>query len=143
MTLHDIDLRIRALTTILALLDRQASPPTKGSSSIDLTVAIHIATLLTRGADKGPKGKIGLSFRPVAVATRVTAESTNILATIDGDPKSPGLSNVTQNPTLVDPPSFCPNKIKSKDLELDELKQFMRRCIGGLSRRYHGSLYFF
>jgi len=62
----------------------------------------------------------------------MTAESTNILATIDGDPKSPGLSNVfvvTQNPSLADPPSFCPNKIKSKDLELelDELKQFMRR----------------
>src|SRR6266852_448538 len=114
MTLQDIDMRIRALTTILTLLDRQASPPTKGSSSIDLTVAIHIATLLTRGANKGPEGKIRPSFRPVAVATRMTAESTNILATIDGDPKSPGLSNVfvvTQNPSLVDPPSFCPNKI--------------------------------
>jgi len=49
MTLHDIDMRIRALTTILTLLDRQARSPTKGPSSIDLTVATHIATLLTRG----------------------------------------------------------------------------------------------
>jgi len=62
----------------------------------------------------------------------MTVESTNILATIDGDPKSPGLSNgfvVAQNPTLGDPPSFRLDKIQSKDLELDQLKKFLRRCI--------------
>ena len=112
MTLHDIDMRIRALTTISTLLGRQASSPTKGPSSIDLTVATHIATLLSRNAGEGPRGKIGPSFRPIAVATRVMAGSTN-----NGDSKSPSLSNVfavTQNPTLGDPlPSASNRKIWS------------------------------
>ncbi|KAF8342320.1 uncharacterized protein EI90DRAFT_3032892 [Cantharellus anzutake] len=104
-TLGNIDLRIRALTTILSRLDPQASSPTKGPSSIEFKVAMHIATLLTRGTDK--RGMMGPNIRPFAVTTRTMVDSVNILAMIDRDdgeyPDTPesGLSNdfvTTQNP---------------------------------------------
>lgn len=97
---------------------------------------MHIATLLTRGADKGPKDKIGPSFRPIAVATWMTMESLNTLAAIDGDDevdlKGPGLSNefiVTQNPTLDGPTTFLPTEIQSKDLNPVEMEQLLSRYI--------------
>ncbi|KAF8322369.1 uncharacterized protein EI90DRAFT_2483160 [Cantharellus anzutake] len=125
--IHDIDLRIRALTTILSILDPQASSATKGPSSIEFKVAMHIATLLTRGADER-RGIVGPNIGPIAVAARTTVDSVNILATIDRDdneysdtPKS-GLSNdfvVTQNPTSDDRVAFgvTVTEIESKDLD--------------------------
>lgn len=47
-----MDLRIHALTTILSILEPQASSPTK-CPSIAFKVAVHIATLLTRRANRG------------------------------------------------------------------------------------------
>ncbi|KAF8340677.1 uncharacterized protein EI90DRAFT_2098086 [Cantharellus anzutake] len=126
--IHAIDLRIRALTTILSILDPQAGSPTKGPSSIEFKVAMHIATLLTRGADK-KRGRMGPNIRPIAVATRTTVDSVNILATIDRDdngyPDTPesGLSNdfvVTQNPTSDDDPNgfgVTVTEIESNDLD--------------------------
>jgi len=126
-----VDLNIRALTTILSILDPQASSPTKGPSSIEFKVATHIATLLTRGADK-KRGMMGPNIRPIAVATRTTADSVDILAAIDEDDYSNGLSNqfvVTQNPTSDDPNAFSVTEIESmvlNDVQRDEL---LSRCI--------------
>ncbi|KAF8342272.1 uncharacterized protein EI90DRAFT_3032685 [Cantharellus anzutake] len=128
---HDIDLRIRALTTILSILDPQASSPTRGPSSIEFKIAMHIATLLTRGADK-KEDMMRPNIRPIAVATRTTVDSVNILATIDKDnneyPNAPesGLSNdfvIRQNPTSHGD-AFGVTEIESKhldDVQLDEL----------------------
>jgi hypothetical protein len=148
MTFHDVDLRIRALTTILSMLDPQASSPTKAPSSIESKAAVHIATLLTRGADK-KRDKIGPSIRPIAVTTRTTADFVDILVTIDRDdeeyPNAPAssLSNdfvVTQNPTSDPsdgPNAFSPTEIESKDLDDVQREELLRRCIS--SRRSDSS----
>ena len=127
-TTFNVDTRIRALTTILSILDPQACSPTKDPSSIEFKVAMHIATLLTRGADK-KRGMKGSNIRPIAVTTRMTVDSVNILATIDRDDHSNapaiGLSNdlvVTQKPTLDGP-------IEYKDLNDVQREELLSRCI--------------
>jgi hypothetical protein len=98
---------------------------------------MHIATLLTRGADK-KRGMMGPNIRPIAVATRTTVDSVNILATIDRDddeyPNAPaiGLSNdfvVTQNPTSDGLNAFGPTEIESKDLDDVQREKLLSRCI--------------
>lgn len=140
MTFHDIDLRIRALTTILSILDPQASSPTKSPSSIEFKVAMHIATLLTRGADK-KRGMMGPNIRPIAVATRTAVDSVNILATIDGDDEYPnapasGFSSdfvATQNPTPDGLNAFGLTEIESRDLDNVQRDKLLSRCISPLS----------
>jgi hypothetical protein len=137
----NVDLRIRALTTILSILDPRASSPTKGPSSIEFKVATHIATLLTRGADK-KRGMMGPNIRPIAVATQMMVDSVNILATIDrvGDEQSNapaiGLSNdfvVTQNPTSEGFDAFGPTEIESKDLDNVQRDELLSRYISSPS----------
>jgi hypothetical protein len=128
----EVDLIIRALTTVLSILDSQASSPTKGPSSIEFKVAMHIATLLTRGADQ-KRGRMGPNIRPIAVATRTTADSVNILAAIDEDDYSNGLSNhfvVTQkNPTSNGPNAFSATEIESIDLNDVQRGKLLSRYI--------------
>jgi len=138
-TTFNVDLRIRALTTILSILDPQASSPTKGPSSIEFKVAMHIATLLTRGADK-KRGMMGPNIRPIAVATRATVDSVNILVTIDRDDSSNapaiGLSNefvVTQGPTLDGLNAFGLTEIEYKDLNNVQREELLSRCISSFS----------
>jgi hypothetical protein len=140
ITTYNVDLRIRALTTILSILDPQASSPTKDPSSTEFKVAVHIATLLTRGADKKKRGMMGPNIWPTAVATRTTADSVNILATIDGDDYSNvpaiGLSNdfvVTQNPTSDGPNAFDPTEVESRDLNDAQREKLLSRYIGSSS----------
>lgn len=84
MELHEIDLGIRALTVILSKLRPQASLPTRSDSSTELTIATHIATLLTRSRESKSEGRAEPSIRHIAVTARTASQSVEVFAASNG-----------------------------------------------------------
>lgn len=75
------ELHIRAATTLLRALSPKVELATKSDKNAALSVATHIAILLSRGVDVQAKGKFGVMVRPVAVATSTIAPRWEVLAT--------------------------------------------------------------
>jgi len=121
-TLHDFDLRIRALSSLISKLNQRIESPDPLRSSPALNACNHIAILLTRGIEDSNGSPIRPGRKVVAVSGRLASKSFTVTIDPDQDPAGElSAPIVNQNPTPKDRPKFKITTLKPSPTRLEDM----------------------
>jgi hypothetical protein len=121
-TLLDLDLKIRALSSLIANLNKKVESPEPTDvrkTPAALVACNHIAVLLTRRIEGTNNRPFGPAQKVVALSGKLTSKLSLAMA-VDVDEVGPA-HILTQNPTPEDRPKFKIETITPSSTTLDEL----------------------